>query len=911
MAVFEGWLRLQEARRALEREAYEEAFHLASDPAVVAHQKAKAIRTMAVEGILERARRAREKNQLSNAYRDVKLVLGYGAEPCPRGHGERSREEAAALEKDVRRAIDEREGLRGFQAQLLEEAKGDVAHGLLIQARSKLELLEADAPEARLLLKRVTLRITEADAFVEEAGRALKEGRLPAAREASQRARERFEHHPTLADIEAECLRCERDERRGRVHSLLEGGQVEAAFEAARGVGDPDVREALAAREAYGRLLATRAREALSLGELSEADLHLRRAREAGIADGEIDRLIRAARLWKGSRDRAETGDLAGAVVSLDQVRDCLGELESLGRERKTLEARAQRCEGLLDEALGQVRAGGMAEARARLLEVLRLAPGHRAAKEELAGIELYLKSEAEGLDRARSAAEAGKLGEARILFTRLLSSPSMRSAAEDGLAIVETRACEADGRLREAEQVVASARSASRQDLDRALAGVREATSLDADSERARALRERLEREYTVRDRIEWGEAKEREGDVEGAYRWYGEGLTLDPSHTICLRERGRVAGVLAAHKLVAAEECIRQRRFAAAAAGARAAQPLLTEGPRGEPKDPLLDGRIRAILDRVSAEAVAVEPFVEAADRGIREGDWRSARAAFELLEARYKDHPDAPRLRASIDREEGVDRAIVDIERHLERREIHDARRKLAALSGVSRPRPEIRELRTRVGRDEGLGHSFVIRIEEGSELLVLLPDRIKIGNLLSPGNDLAIFGNVGSHHAEIRRSVSFHRGLEYSIVSAPGKDVFVGSKRISDRPLKDGDVVRLGDGVKLHFRLPSPKSRSALVRLEGGTAAEGVERVVLFAAEGRDGRLILGPGGSSHAVVPGAEREIEIFGVREGEGPLRIVCRSAIGVSVDEGAVVPEAPLHRSATVRVGVVRFHIE
>lgn len=903
MAVFEGWIRLQEARRALEREAYEEALHLASDPKIRQHQKAKSIRVLALEGILDRARRARDRNDLSQAYRDVKLVLGTPAsaeQPVVQGS---SLDEATSLEKHVREAIDRRDGLRGFHAQILAEAQKDVSDGLLIQGRSKLGLIESDVPEAKMLLVRVTLRIEEADAFVEQAGRALRDGRIDAARDAIQRARERFSHHAALLDLESELQSRERQARLERVQTLLTAGHAEDALASARAFLPPENELVAAARNAVESLATQRIRAALALGDLSDAEAQIRRAREADLRGADLEGLVRASRLWKSSREKADAGDLVGAISALEQVRDCLGPLDSITRESGAFESRARDCDRLLDEALERVRDGAMSDARARLLEVLRLVPGHRAAKDQLAGIDLFLQSEADGLDRARVALDAGKLGEARVLFTRLLSSAS-REAAEEGIRGVDARAARARTLVNQVEGTAAASRAASREQLTAALERIREALQLDADSESARTLRERLEREITVRDRIDWGAAKEHEGDVESAYRWYGEGLTLDPSHSVCTRERARVASLLAKAKLDQAEELLRQRRFAAAATAARAAQLLIGELAASDAS--VVEARMRAVNERVANESSTVQPFIDAAERGIREGDLRAARAALDLLEARFADQPDLARLRASLEREEGVDRAIDDIEGHLQRREVTQARQKLATLSGITHR--GLRDLRERTTRDSGLAPSFVMRVEEGSEYLVLLADRLSIGNVLSGGNELSLFGSVSSRHAEIRRTVSFHRGVEYTIVSAPGKDVFIGTTRVSERVLRDGDVVRLGESVRLQFRLPTGKSRSAMLLLKGATAVDGIERVLLFWSGGRDGRLVLGSAASSHVVIPAAEREIEICGT--GDAGV-VACRSAIGVSVDGGAVVPEAPIRRGSSIQVGAVRVHVE
>jgi tetratricopeptide (TPR) repeat protein len=103
----------------------------------------------------------------------------------------------------------------------------------------------------------------------------------------------------------------------------------------------------------------------------------------------------------------------------------------------------------LYNLALAQDEAGDVAGAVARLRETLALLPDHEPARAKLAAIEMR-----RGEREAARAAEAGRLEEAIVLYTRVLENGEhMRARASRGMALLER------GRVAEAVEDLAAAR--------------------------------------------------------------------------------------------------------------------------------------------------------------------------------------------------------------------------------------------------------------------------------------------------------------------------------------------------------------------------------------------------------------------------------------------------------------------
>jgi tetratricopeptide (TPR) repeat protein len=204
---------------------------------------------------------------------------------------------------------------------------------------------------------------------------------------------------------------------------------------------------------------------------------------------------------------------------------------------------------------------------------------------------------------------------------------------------------------------------------------------------------------------------------------------------------------------------------------------------------------------------------------------------------------------------------------------------------------------------------LGGSFFLRVEEGGELLVVTKDEVSIGNVLSREVDLPIMASISRLHARIERSADFHRGLTYRLVAEGNSPCSVNGRSVREATLSHGDRIGLGSDLAILFELPTEKSVSALLTLQGDFLADGVHRVLLMKPGGKDGRILLSSGSGSHVTVKGLSKEVEILSAQEGK-PGVLSCVSLHGVMVDGRGGRPEEQLHDGCCVQCGEVRFTV-
>ncbi len=128
------------------------------------------------------------------------------------------------------------------------------------------------------------------------------------------------------------------------------------------------------------------------------------------------------------------------------------------------------------------------------------------------------------------------------------------------------------------------------------------------------------------------------------------------------------------------------------------------------------------------------------------------------------------------------------------------------------------------------------------------------RLSIGG---PSNrhpaDLALLSNLQSLHATIERT-----GEEY--ILHPHGPTFIRDQNITTpTPLMDGDEFRLGDDVRLRFRLPSSLSTSAVIEFASDhRPSQRTDGIVLL-----DQTCLIGPGSDQHIRCRRAEDSVVLF------------------------------------------------
>lgn len=189
---------------------------------------------------------------------------------------------------------------------------------------------------------------------------------------------------------------------------------------------------------------------------------------------------------------------------------------------------------------------------------------------------------------------------------------------------------------------------------------------------------------------------------------------------------------------------------------------------------------------------------------------------------------------------------------------------------------------------------------------------LKDRLSIGG---PGShtrsdrtaDLQLLADLSRAHASLARS-----GETY-LLAADGPTTVGGKLLAQPIVLRDGDLIGLGQAVRLRFRLPNPLSLTARLEFDSHhRPTRRIDGVLLLDQAG-----VLGPAADCHVVCPDWLRRIIIFR-RDGKlwcklGPLEPDAPAGeTGDLYVNGCRVPDsAPLRDGSIVTLGDARFRIE
>lgn len=221
----------------------------------------------------------------------------------------------------------------------------------------------------------------------------------------------------------------------------------------------------------------------------------------------------------------------------------------------------------------------------------------------------------------------------------------------------------------------------------------------------------------------------------------------------------------------------------------------------------------------------------------------------------------------------------------------RDFLGAHQKLAAMPDVPPLlRTRVFDIKQDLARAQGLEGPFLMRVDEGGEQLVMRGESFSIGNLRHAKADLPLLANLAGRHATIHRSMSFHGGMQDSIVAEEG-EVQVGAQQVRKHVLQSGDKVQLGPALRVLYQKPTTRSLTSRLLLQGGFQVAGTDRILLMKDRGRDGRILIGPGNDAHVPVAKATGEVEIFSNTSGQ--MRVF--SEQGGSIDGTVFKGEHPV----------------
>ena len=187
-------------------------------------------------------------------------------------------------------------------------------------------------------------------------------------------------------------------------------------------------------------------------------------------------------------------------------------------------------------------------------------------------------------------------------------------------------------------------------------------------------------------------------------------------------------------------------------------------------------------------------------------------------------------------------------------------------------------------------------FLLWVDAVGGYLVCLNDRVTLGRAGADSQaDIPLLGDLAREHASLRRD-----GEGYVIHAH--HPTFVNGQPVRTAPLRDGDVIRLGDTVELEFRQPSPVSSTARLAIVSRHRLPLAVDGVLLMAE----TCIIGASSQAHVAAPGLSDPVVLYR----QGPA-IWCRASGGFDVDGRPHVARGSLTLQSSVMGEGFSFSLE
>ncbi len=881
--MFDRFIRLARARRALKEGRYLDALREASDPQIVEDRRAEDVRRRAGAALVGRAERRLEAGDVSLAMAEVHQLrrLADG-------------EVVDAVARDVERARSAREAQAAARQQLGAEFRELVAAGRLADADA---LLAASSGGDAWMAEHLVERRQAAAALLEDALAEAEAERGLAALDLLLRARaiDRAPVGAARAAAERGVARAVAAELRARLPSggvapdtgCLRGAL--AAFAAATG-RLPELlehREIAAQRDA----LATAATACLQrTDDLTEAAGLARSLTAAGLELGTEQDLATAA--------LAALADGAGGDAALAQADAACRRAGFTPLAERAAVLLAAQAAGAREVELARelLERGELDAARQRFVAFLREHPLHEGVRRELELLDEGMADLDRRLADARLALRGGRLREACTAAMALVGTARIAAEAQQILAEARERMQLVERGMDEVRVALHGRAAATAEGVRGCLQRLEELGKLQVDHESLEGVvtavqceLAALEQCTALRAQLDAGEL----GPLAAALPELveGRGRLLGPERLdarLCelgdaLARLGEQA--LAEGRLVDVQRCSASLELlepVRAEFGARAAAWRQEQGARAE--------RVATLL--ADAKAALAARDLDEAQRGA-DAARRLWRESGEVQAFAHQLHE----LRAQAAQ---LDRVAAMADQH----DLTGAQQRLDGIRGVSPMlRTKVFDMKRDLAKKQGLERAFLLRVDEGGELLVMRGESVSIGNVRQACADLPVLASVAGRHASIRRSMSFHGGMEDRLVADDG-EVFVGERRVDSHALGDGDELRFGAALRARYELPTSRSLTSRLSLEGGFQVGGTDRVLLMKDRGRDGRVLIGPGRDVHVRVPRAAGEVEVYANKSGQ--MRVFCEA--GGTIDGAAFQGEHPVAAGQLVTAAGVTF---
>tara|TARA_R110002072_G_scaffold46591_1_gene128819 strand:- start:67406 stop:70096 length:2691 start_codon:yes stop_codon:yes gene_type:complete len=887
--MFDRFIRLARAKKALHEQRYLDALQQASDPLIEADRRSERVRAEATEQLIRRARSRLESGDVSTALAEAKrlkqLVGGEAVADLLRvaeqatERGEEARTEFRTTRAELRRLVD----------------SGDLAAAESLLASAPLSDADKSSMIA-LVASRRKEAVAVLDRAVVDAGKASVAGAIDGYQQAIAMDRGmpqaalssalRKLAVAAVADLETTAKIRKADA--AQLATILSGyAQLVAKLPAlASEAKFAAIHEQVA--EAVGRCFR-------SVVSLQDAAQLARSVRSSGVPVGaEIDHVIAALLAL------AESGDAQphtrAAVLAQLQTHATQNGYRQLAKLAGAGVASAVAGEERLDAARALLEQGNLEAARAMFVAFLNDNPMHEGVQKELELVDEGMADLDRRLADVRMALRAGRLREACTGAMALVGTARIATEAQQILAEARARMTLVDTGLDEVRVSLHGRAAATQEGVRHCLKRLEELAKVQVDHEELPRVMQAVVAEIEALDQCAKAEAALLRADLAVV------------EHAVPTLVAGR-KNLLAVER-IDAKLC-------------QLGDGVLQFGDRA-----LSDGRLAVVLRCVG---VLQQLEIVRSDFAVRASSWQQEHEQREvavgqlLRDARSRlidrDLADAERL---VEEAQGTWRESAEVQAFAHqlqklRKQTHTleqvaamaedkdflgAHQKLASMPNVPPMlRTRVYDMKQDLARAQGLEGSFLLRVDEGGEQLVMRGESVSIGNVRQSSADLPVLANIAGRHATIRRSMSFHGGMEDSILAEEG-EVRVGGKKVKKHVLKTGDKVHLGPALGMLYQKPTSRSLTSRMLLQSGFQVAGTDRILLMKDRGRDGRILIGPGRDVHVTVAKATGEVELFASNSGQ--MRIFCEQ--GGSIDGTVFKGEHPVAAGQVIEACGITF---
>ena len=884
--MFERFIRLSRARKSLRDQRFFDALQQAADPVIAKERRAEAVRAEAVAGVLQRVEGRLERGDIAVALAEAKRLRQLDDGEAAAGLLARCERAAEHKEQVV---LDGRATAREFR-ELVEAGALTEAEGLLAASRSDQDL-DLDGLRQHLAERR-----RQAADLLGQADQEAQSGRGEAALEVYLRSLA-VDGAPVAAA------------RAATLRHVAEAVAAElCAAGRPAGLDAGGLEERLGAFDAVcGRLPELRGERAMQDLEQELGDATRQRLREAsdvaaaaalGAAAANIALAPPEAAAVAAAAAVANEPTAGARAAALLQLEAAAGQAGFAGLQRAAAAALAESEAGRdqLAEARALLESGELEAARARFVAFLEAHPMDEGARKDLELLDQSLAELDRRLADVRLALRAGRLREVCTVAMSLVGAERIAAEAQQMLGEARARMALVDKGVGEVRVALHGRSAASIDGVRHCLKKLQELGKVQVDHEALPSLVAAVEAEIAALEQCAAVAPALERGDLEALVAAVPE-LVAARSELLSAEridaklcgvgdavvqlggralEAGQLARVQRCGALLEQLGCVRGD-FAACAAGWRQEH----------------DDRERRVAEllREAKEALAGRDLQEA-ERCVEQaqGLWR------ESAEAQAFAHQLGKLRKQTVTLEEVA--AMTD------EQDFVGAQQKLSDMAGVAPMlRTRVFDMKRDLAKAQGLEGAFLLRVDEGGEQLVMRGESVSIGNLRKASADLPVLASLAGRHASIRRSMSFHGGMEDKVVAEEG-EVHVGQRKVSNQVLESGDVVRFGAALSASYQRPSARSLTSRLVLQGGFQVAGTDRVLLMKDRGRDGRILLGAGRDVHVTVPSATGEVELYANNSGQ--MRVFCEA--GGSIDGTVFKGEHPVAAGQIVEAAGITF---